>query len=207
MVRPQGAHCDIGAFEYESNATATFYSAGAQDGWILESSETSVKGGTMNSTATTFNLGDQVGDKQYRAILSFNTASLPDTAVIVKATLKINKQGLVGSNPFTILGGLKVDIRKPFFGTTAGLVISDFQAAASKAGVGIFGTTPVSNWYSAPLFSTGYPYIHKSGTTQFRLYFTKDDNDDNGADYMKFYSGDYANASARPTLIVEYYIP
>ncbi len=51
----------------------TFRSTALQDGWILESTETSNKGGTLNSTDTTFKLGDAAADKQYRSILSFNT--------------------------------------------------------------------------------------------------------------------------------------
>jgi hypothetical protein len=185
----------------------SFSSTGAYDGWILESTETSTMGGTLNATATTFNLGDGVADKQYRAILSFNTAGIQTNAIITRITLKIRKQTVVGTDPFTILGGLKVDIRKPFFGTTVGLVISDFQAAVSRAAVGTFSATPVSNWYSAVIGSAGYPYINRTGTTQFRLYFTRDDNDDNGADYMKFFSGNYGTASLRPTLTITYYVP
>ena len=203
--RPQGAQCDIGS--YEANATLTLRSAGANDGWVLESAENSTLGGTLNETATTFNLGDDAMNKQYRAILSFNTADLPDNAIITKVTLEIKKQGLVGSNPFTILSGLKVDIRKPFFGTTIGLVVSDFQAAAGKSAVATFGVTPVSNRYSALLNATGRAYVNKTGTTQFRLRFATDDNNNNVADYMKFYSGNYTTGSARPTLIIEYYVP
>lgn len=51
------------------------------------------------------------------------------------------------------------------------------------------------------------PYIHLIGFTQFRLRFQKDDNDDMGADYLKFYSGNAGTASYRPQLIVEYYVP
>jgi TolB protein len=186
---------------------AVFQSEGLYDGMMLESTETSNKGGTLNTTAPTFQLGDDDFDRQYRAILSFNTEALPDNAVITKLALKINKQGSGGSNPFITHGGLNVDICKPYFGTTDGLVIGDFQAAVSKAAVGTFGTTPVNNWYSAIIGSAGYPYINLTGTTQFRLYFTKDDNDDMGADFMKFLSGNYGTASSRPTLIIEHYVP
>ncbi len=205
IPRPQGAHCDMGS--YERFVTLTLRSAGAYDGWVLESAENSTLGGTLNTTTTTFNLGDEIGDKQYRTILSFNTAGLPDNAIITRVTLKIKKQGMVGSNPFAILGGLKVDIRKPFFGTTIGLVVSDFQAAAGKSAVGTFGVTPVSNWHSALLNATGRAYVNKTGTTQFRLRFYKGDNDDGSADYMKFYSGNYLYAASRPTLVIEYYVP
>jgi hypothetical protein len=191
---------------YVVSPTTSFRSVAASDGWILESTETSNVGGTLDNTATTFNLGDDAGNKQYRAILSFNTKSLPDNAVITRVTLQIRTQGLVGTNPFTTHGGLVVDIRKPFFGTTVGMSINDFQAAASKSAVGKFGITPVSNWYSASLGSAGYPYVNLTGTTQFRLRFVKDDNNDNGADYIKFFSGNYTTAGIRPTLIIEYYL-
>ncbi len=42
----------------------TLRSTGAQDGWVLESGEDTSAGATLNSTATTFNLGDGAGDKQ-----------------------------------------------------------------------------------------------------------------------------------------------
>jgi hypothetical protein len=38
--------------------TMQFRSAGGQDGWVLESTETSGAGGSLNAEATTFNLGD-----------------------------------------------------------------------------------------------------------------------------------------------------
>jgi hypothetical protein len=50
-------------------------------------------------------------------------------------------------------------------------------------------------------------YINKTGPTQFRLRFQIDDNDDMGADTIKFYSGDSTVIDLRPTLQVEYYIP
>jgi hypothetical protein len=185
----------------------TYLSVGTYDGWILESGENTTQGGTLDSTSTTFNLGDGAADKQYRAILSFNTATLPDNAVITRVILKIRKYSLVGTDPFTLLGGLKVDMRKPYFGTTLALLASDFQAAAGKSAVATFGATPVSNWYSATLNAAGRNYLNKTGTTQFRLYFAIGDNDDNGADYMKFYSGNDARTSVRPTLIIDYYLP
>ncbi len=185
--------------------TKTFISAGAQDGWVLESSENSNVGGTMNSTLTVFNLGDGAQDKQYRVILHFDTASLPNNAVILQATLKIRKQAQVGSNPFGLLGQLKADMHKPSFGTAA-LQITDFQAVAGKSNIAVFGATPVSNWYSAVLNNIGKVYVNRIGTTQFRLRFTIDDNNDNAADYIKFFSGN-AGAAYRPRLVIEYYVP
>jgi hypothetical protein len=205
VSRPQGTTCDMGAFESIVTLTATLKSVNTNDGWILESTETSGNGGTLNSAATTFNLGDDAANKQYRAILHFDTSSLPDTAVITSATLKIKKQGVMGTDPFTLLGDLKASVRKPAFGA-ATLTISDFKSAPGKNNVATFSNTPVSNWYSALVNNTGRVYINRLGTTQFRLAFTIDDNNDNSADLTKFYSGN-AGAAARPQLIIQYYIP
>lgn len=176
------------------------------DGFIVESTEASNVGGTVNSTATIFSLGDDNLDRQYRSILHFNTSGLPDTAVVTSATLKIKRQGVVGTNPFAILGALRVDLRKPYFGTTTGLTSNDFQATATKISIAVFNTTPAGSWYSATLNGAGKLNINRTGTTQFRLRFTTDDNNDNGSDYMKFYSGN-AGAANRPQLIIQYYVP
>jgi predicted outer membrane repeat protein len=205
VTRPFGAHCDIGAYEL-NKGKLTVQSVGTYDGHILESGENTNAGGTLDSTSTTFNLGDDASDRQYRAIVSFDTSALPDNAVITRVTLKIKRQGQIGTNPFSILGWLKADIRKLYFGTGLALVASDFQAAPHKSAVGSFNATPTSNWYFSSIGSAGYPYINKTGTTQFRLRFLTDDNNNNIADYMKFYSGNYSNAAARPMLIIEYVV-
>jgi hypothetical protein len=190
---------------YNVKKSTTFKSDGANDGWVLESTEASGVGGTMNSADSAFNLGDNNLRKQYRAVLHFDTSSLPDNAVITKATLKIKKQGQVGGNPFTLLGGLLVDMRKPSFGALT-LGLTDFQSAAGRTAVATFGTTSVANWYSALLNVSGKNYVNKTGTTQFRLRFQLDDNNNAIADTMKFFSGNAATGS-RPQLIVEYYVP
>jgi hypothetical protein len=195
------------AYIFINNHESNMRSVGSQDGWVLESAETSNVGGTFNPTETTFRLGDDAADRQYRSILSFNTASLPDNAVITSIVIKIKKQGLVGIDPFTTHQGLLVDIRKPHFGTALGLAASDFQASASKGSVGTFGATPTAGWYSVTLSGTARSYINKTGTTQFRLRFKLDDDNDNLADYMKFFSGNYTTTTSLPLLIIQYYVP
>ena len=187
---------------------------GANDGWILESGENSNAGGLLNGTATTFNLGDNAAKKQYRGILSFGTgASLPDNAVITAVTLKIRKSAVVGGgNPVTTFQGFMVDIKNGFFGTSAALQASDFQAtftATTGKTYGPFLPTPVSNWYSFNLTSAK-GYINKtatnSGLTQIRLRFKLDDNNNAVANYLSLYSGDAAAAN-QPQLVIKYVIP
>jgi hypothetical protein len=187
--------------------TASYRSGADYDGWVLESNETSNLGGTKSAASTVFNLGDDAKDRQYRAILSFDTSALPDTAVITKVTLKIKRQGLVGTDPFTTHGNLLVDVRMGKFSDNVALQPSDFEAAACKNAVGSIPKTPVSGWYTKTWTSGIFTCINKTGLTQLRLRFNKDDNDDTSADYLKFYSGDAGTASQRPQLIVEYYVP
>ncbi|MGC1376745.1 MAG: peptidoglycan DD-metalloendopeptidase family protein [Anaerolineales bacterium] len=189
--------------------TKAFTSIAAQDGWVLESSETSNVGGTLNSTATTFNLGDDKTRKQYRGILSFSTGSLPDNAVITGVTLKVRQQAILGGgNPVTMFQGFMLDVKKGFFGTAATLQTGDFQAAAS-ATYGPSAPAPVGGWYSFNLIGAS-AYVNKlatnGGLTQIRLRFKLDDNNNAIANILSLYSGD-APAAARPQLVITYYIP
>ena len=191
-----------------SHPGQTFYSVGVKDGWVLESSETSTIGGKLNTTASSLRIGDDSTRKQYRSILSFQTAALPDTAVITSATLKLKEVSITGNgDPFTLFQGLMVDVRKGFFGTTANLQLADFQAAASKP-VGPYTPALSSGWYTIKLGSASLPLINKlstyqSGFTQFRLRFKLDDNDDSVADFLSLSSGN-AGLAFRPQLIIEY---
>lgn len=185
--------------------TMTFLSTAGTDGWVLESSENSSKGGTMNSTGSIFQLGDDASNRQYRAILSFNTSGLPDNAVIQSAVLKIKQSGTpVGSNHFATLLNIWADIRKGPFGGLA-LQVSDFEAAATATKVSNFNPVPVSGWYTNILGANGISNINKTNVTQFRLYFAKDDNNNNTADYIKFVSGN--GSSNQPTLAITFTLP
>lgn len=187
--------------------TKSFYSDGKYDGHILESGPTSEVGGTVYPTMTTFKLGDNFKNRQFRVILSFDTASLPNDAVITDIMLKIKKMKLVGIDPFTTYIPLYVDIRKPYFGTGYALEPRDFQADANKVKVGQFGTVPVSDWYSVDIGATAYKYVNVKGITQLRLYFRKGDNGNSADDYIEFFSGNAGNAS-KPVLVLTYnYVP
>ena len=182
-----------------------FTSLAGQDGWMLESSENSNVGGTFKNT-TTLAVGDNVLNRQYRSVLHFDTSSLPDNAVVTGATLRILKQALTGTNPFTTHGKLLGDIARPFLGASDVLQASDFQAAASAKAVFTFNASPTGGWYVANMSSAGAPYINRTASTQLRLRFALDDNNDLGADFMSFYSGEAA-AGNQPRLIVKYYVP
>jgi hypothetical protein len=190
-------------------AITTFQSAGVYDGWVLESSETSNAGGTINSAAATFNLGDNAAKKQYRGILSFNTgAALPDTAQITAVTLRVKQQTILGGgSPVTIFQGFMADVKNGFFGTTPALQTGDFQAAASKS-YGPFNTALVGGWYNINL-TGAKAYVNKLtanfGLTQIRLRFNLDDNNNAIANVLSLYSGNAGTAAYRPQLVITYY--
>jgi hypothetical protein len=194
-----------------TTVTETFRSNGRNDGWVLESSENSNRGGDRKSNTTTIFLGDNKQDRQYRAILDFPTSSLPDNAVITKALLMIKRAGQVGSYPFNTHKNILVDIRSVAFGFIGpypyrGLQSMDFQSAASQDAVGVIQNNPFYDWYWVWLDSSSFRFINLYSTTQFRLRFEVDDNDDRGNDYLKFFSGDYRELSDRPQLVIEYYV-
>ena len=109
--------------------------------------------------------------------------------------LKIRKQSVTGTDPFTTHQNILVDIRYgPFSGSNT-LQVVDFEAAASRNTVGSIFNTPAGDWYSSTLDVTAFPYINLIGVTQFRLAFQLDDNDGLGADTLQFYSGDYAETA------------
>lgn len=198
------ATVEIGAFEVD--AKATFRSTGSLDGWLLESSETSGKAGTSDAAGTSFYLGDNAARKQYRGILSFDTSTLPDTAVITGVTLKIKKAGLVGANPFLSLGNIVVDIKKGSWSGNPALQLTDFYAAGTKNYAAQINNSPVGSWYSTTLGPTTLGYFSLTGPTQIRLRFATDDNNNAVADYLKFGSGNASTAS-RPQLIITFYLP
>jgi basic membrane protein A and related proteins len=192
--------------------TVSYRSNGGQDGWVLETGEKTNLGGLLNATNPTFMLGDDATKKQYRAILSFTTSGLPDDAVITSTKLTLRRQAIKGGgNPFTMFQGLLIDVRKGYFGTTNTLQPMDFQAAASKPGLGPFKPAPVGTVYTVDLPGTAYPYINKqlagNGLTQLRLRFKLDDNNNAVANFISLYSGNHGTASYRPTLVITYYRP
>ena len=132
--------------------TASFTSLGVNDGWVLESGQGSNAGGTLDAASQTSRLGNDAANRRYRSVLAFNTASLPNNAVVTKVTLKIKRQGAVGADPFATFKNLTVDVGKPIIGTTAGLQSVDFQAKAGQASAALFGRKPdAKGWYSANL--------------------------------------------------------
>lgn len=179
-----------------------------KDGWVLESSENSGQGGTLNTAGTLLYLGDNETNYQYRSFLSFNTLSLPNNAVIISATLKFRRYANDATMPNSnLFEPLVVDIKSGYFGATANLETDDFAASPSQNRVCAMYDTDVISWLSCSLPDTVFGYINLVGTTQFRLRFFIDDNNNSVSEYMRFYTSNHTNTNVYPVLEIQYYIP
>jgi trimeric autotransporter adhesin len=181
-------------------------SVGSRDGWVLESGEKTGKGGSINTTATTVRVGDDASKRQYVAILSFPTSSLPDGALVTGVTLKVRKSAIAGGgNPVTALGGFDADVVNGYFGTSVAVAAGDFSAAKTRS-VGPSKPVPSSNWYTISLTGAAVAInttSSSSGVTQVRLRFALDDNNNKVANYLALFSGN-ASTAYRPTLTITY---
>lgn len=195
---------------YSINRTLAFNSVGAQDGFVIESSENSNTGASTDSLSAFLALGDHDANRQIRSIVSFNTNSIPDNAVITGVTLKLKKSFVInGGDPMMMFQGFMIDLKNGFFGTVPTLQLMDFQAAASST-YGPFSPALVSNTYSINL-TAGKASINKlstnGGLTQIRLRFQLDDNNNGVANYLSPHSGDATNVADRPKLVITYKLP
>lgn len=187
-----------------------FGSTNTKDGWVLESDENSNLGGSLDTTSITARLGDDALNRQYRSILDFATGTLPDSAELFSVNLRIIEYNITGTNPFTTHGLFKSEIKSGFFSTAGALQLPDFEDSPDKSACNfemVPETLAVGTAYRCIVFASAYPYINLTGSTQFKLRFTSDDNGDMNADTFSFYSGDYAGLSQRPRLFVKYYVP
>jgi hypothetical protein len=149
-------------------------------------------------------VGDDNKDKQYKAVVSFDTSSIPDGATIVSATLRLRRGTVSGTNPFTTHGTCWVDAQTGGLSGSTTLELADFQAIATAVqATSLTNAANNGDWSAGSLNAAGLATINKTGTTQFRVYFSLDDNDDTGADYIGYYSGEAASAN-RPQLVITY---
>jgi hypothetical protein len=190
------------------SVTVTFTSTGANDGRTWEATETSNTGGgnvASDTSGSALRVGDLTTDRAYRSVLSFDTSSLPDTATITSASVRLVRGALSGTNPFGPLGACQVDVRSGVFGSAATLANADFEAAATAVGVASLSNPTTNGALSSGTFNAaGLAAINKTGLTQLKLYFTIDDNDNNAYDYIGFYGGEATTAANRPQLVVTY---
>jgi poly(hydroxyalkanoate) depolymerase family esterase len=132
----------------------------------------------------------------YRTILSFDTSSIPLTATISGASLRVFRRSLFGS-----VTSVPVDIRHGFFGPTSGLEREDYNAPASAFGVASLAV-PESDGASSEvaLPASALAFINRLGRTQFRLRSVTPVGF--ASDVLEIWGGD--DGALAPTLTVSY---
>jgi hypothetical protein len=112
---------------------------------------------------------------------------------------------LSGANPFTTYGTCWADVQTGGFSGSTALENGDFQAAATVVHAASLSNAATNGaWSEGALNASGLAAINKTGTTQIRIYFNLDDNDDGGNDYLGYYSGENGTAANRPQLVITY---
>ena len=183
----------------------TLNSIAAEDGYILESTQTSNVGGlAISVNAANNNTGLRVGDEtnncQYKSIVSFDTSGIPSNAVVYSATLSVKRPRIPLGDPSN-LGALTADIKSGGFGGNTALAASDFQAAADATNVVTLPYPDINGYISGDL-TNGLSFVNKTGKTQLRIHFAIGDNNNAVSDCLYFSSGD--NVGDEPHLVIAY---
>ncbi|MCY1081758.1 extracellular catalytic domain type 1 short-chain-length polyhydroxyalkanoate depolymerase [Archangium lansingense] len=149
--------------------TVTFSSIAADDGYVKANADgTSPAVGTITTPA----VGKGTDGKLNRSIFSFDTSSLPDTATIMRASLKVTLSSSSGDPWADPAAGntLTIDLKNGTFGA-ATMETTDYAAAATAAGVAELIKFTTGAQSSADFNASGLAAINKTGKTQARLQF------------------------------------
>jgi len=106
-----------------------------------------------------------------RAILHFDTASLPDNAHISRAFLEVAFHAQAG-DPWAGGRHIEVDVQRGHFGFSRALHASDWDARASAAGVARIAPFSLGAGHSTDFSRAGLEAINRTGVTQCRLRMT-----------------------------------
>lgn len=154
--------------------TTSFANENANDGYVKAfAGGGSPAVGTLESSLG-LAIGRGTDGKFNRALLSFDTSSLPDGATVLSATLTVTYRSASG-DPWGNPAGnrLTIDARSGCFGACT-IETADWGAAATAAAVAdippFSGGTATSALFSA----AGLAAVNRSGRTQLRLRFAAD---------------------------------
>jgi hypothetical protein len=174
-----------------SEKPSVFSSLAAEDGFI----------GNLSADGMSSSI-HKIGDKgmyntdTYRTILSFDTSSLPDDAIITDVSLKIYRKSSTGN-----ISSLKGDIKSGVFGASSALEQIDYQASPSISAGFQMSVPSLNNGYTTiQLPSSLWGYMNRTGKTQFRL--SSSGPADFLSDVVEIYGGD--SPAYAPTLTVSY---
>lgn len=151
----------------------SFASEAANDGYIKANADGSSPAlGTLESSMG-LALGRGSDAKYNRAILSFDTSSIPDSATVTGATLIVKYRSASG-DPWSSPAGntLAIDLKNGCLGACT-LEIGDYAAAASASDVGSIVRFTAGTQSSSAFNAAGLTAISKTQRTQARLRFSQ----------------------------------
>jgi poly(hydroxyalkanoate) depolymerase family esterase len=186
--------------------TATFVSIGTEDGYTQTATSTGTTGSTFSAASSVY-VGENL-DRADRGILSFDTSSLPDGAVITGVQVKLFYSQTPFGTPWTTLGTLVADVQNGCLGASCALAAADWEAAPSLAAAATFAapsSSLIGTQVTGTFAGTGLAFVSLTGTTQLKLRFTINRDGDGGSDYVVFAGGDYTTTTYRPVLVVTYH--
>jgi hypothetical protein len=184
--------------EYRGQPTATYFSDGANDGYVdVEDNSITNSGLRVGDDGWEVPFTSPTND--YRSILSFNTADIPDDATITGASLYMIRSG-ADDNPFEKADRDPVlDIKSGHFGNSIGLEVLDGTETADASNIACFNGLVEEDKFTvrADIIGSGIDYINKSGVTQLRFSF---DVADWSTEYVNFYDGGGVAAAVSPEI-------
>jgi len=149
------------------DTTVSFNSIASDDGYVKANADGS---SPAVGTYSTLGIGRGSDGKYNRAILSFDTSSLPDNATITRAYIVVTYSSRSG-DPWANGNSLVIDVKNGYFGIASTIETSDWAASPTASAVASIASFTSGTKQSTDFNSAGLSAINKTGKTQLKLRF------------------------------------
>jgi len=145
----------------------SFNGIASDDGYVKANADGS---SPAVGTYSTLAIGRGSDGKYNRAILSFDTSSLPDNATITRAYIVVTYSSRSG-DPWANGNSLVIDVKTGYFGSASTTETSDWAASPTASAVASIASFTSGTKQSTDFNSAGLSAINKTGKTQLKLRF------------------------------------
>lgn len=186
------------------------HSIAAEDGMVIESSQSTNVGGTIDATDSgnrAIRMGDDASNRQIKGVLSFQpfSSAVPDIILYSAGFAMAGNTGYMVGDP-TALGAMTADMHIGGFSGSPSLQASDFEAATAHGNVCTLTTSYTAACGLSPSSVSAIETAIKAGTAkiQFRIKHTIDDDNDSSEDVTGFFSGETTDPDKSPSMTFVY---